>query len=388
MTSPVYFIPAKSRAGQSVPKKLRKLVAACDLPGRIPEGALTAVKVHWGEAGNTAYLRPAFARTLVDAIRDAGGRPFVTDTNVLYRGHRHDAYDNLRTAAGNGFTAESMGAPLLVADGLRGHDAVEVALPFSRYFEHAFIASALAQAEAMVVLSHVKGHMLFGLGGALKNLGMGSATAAGKHALHSDVKPRVEGSRCSSCRRCGAVCPADAIHYDAPAPGAPGVLDSGPTEGSPALVARIDEQACIGCGECVIICPDEAIPIQWNTAQTPLLEKTAEYAWASVATKRDHVVFVSALIDITPDCDCMGWSDLPIVPDIGYLASCDPVAIDLAAIDLVNKAQVAAGSALDGKQQSGDHFLDLHEHPYHRMFDYAEEIGLGHRAYELITLRG
>lgn len=368
----VFHAPARPKNGAGAIQNLEKLLKAVGLPSIVGPRDLVALKLHWGEAGNTAYLRPTYARTVTDAIRAAGGRPFVTDTNVLYRGARHDAVDNLASAARNGFTAESMGCPVLVADGLKGHDHVDVPTPFSRYFDVATIASGIAHADALVVLSHVKGHLLFGFGGALKNLGMGCATSAGKHVLHADVKPKVTPALCTACRRCHRICPADAISY------VEGVGAKGATK-----VALIDEQKCIGCGECVTVCPEEAIPIAWNTAQTPLLEKTAEYAWAACANKRARTVFVSLLMDVVPDCDCFGFSDVPMLPDLGILASTDPVALDQASVDLLNAAPVLAGSALAAKPHTGDHFLDLHGHAYQGLLEHAEAIGLGTRRYEL-----
>jgi len=370
--STVFHAPARVRKGRGAIQHLGDLLKAVDLAAAVQPRDLVAVKLHWGEAGNTAYLRPTFARTVADAVKAAGGRPFVTDTNVLYRGARHDAFDNLGSAAQNGFTGESMGCPVIVADGLKGHDHVDVPTPFSRYFDVAQIASAIHHADAMVVLTHVKGHLLFGFGGALKNLGMGCATSAGKHVLHADVKPKVDPKLCTACRRCHRICPSDAITY----------VDGQGARGN-TKVAVIDESTCIGCGECVTVCPDEAIPIAWNTAQTPLLEKTAEYAWAACANKRAKTVFVSLLLDIVPDCDCFDHSDVPVLPDLGLLASSDPVAIDQAALDLMLAAPVRPGSALSDKRLTGDHFKDLHGHDYHGLLEHAEAIGLGSRRYEL-----
>jgi uncharacterized Fe-S center protein len=370
--SVVFHAPARPHNGQGAIQLLQRLLKAVDLAAHVAPRDLVALKLHWGEAGNTAYLRPTYARTVADAVREAGGRPFVTDTNVLYRGARHDAFDNLGSAARNGFTAESMGCPVLVADGLKGHDHVDVPTPFSRYFDVAQVASAIHHADALVVLTHVKGHLLFGFGGTLKNLGMGCATSAGKHVLHADVKPKVTPALCTACRRCHRICPSDAITYVEGA-GAKGAKK----------VALIDETKCIGCGECVTVCPDEAIPIAWNTAQTPLLEKTAEYAWAAVANKAGKAVYVSLLTDIVPDCDCFDFSDVPVLPDLGILASTDPVALDQAALDLMLKAPVRPGSALADKAKTGDHFKDLHGHDYVELLSHAEAIGLGSRAYDL-----
>ena len=371
--SKVFFYDARAKAGSSLSRKLLRLLGRARLRDRVPEGGMVAVKLHWGEPGNTGYLRPVFARTVVDNILEVGGRPFVTDTNVLYRGKRHDALDNLAAAAMNGFTRESMGAPILVADGLKGHDGVDVEIPHGERVKTARIAAGIHAADAMVCLSHVKGHLLFGFGGALKNLGMGCATAAGKHVLHADVKPRVDQARCVGCRVCFEACPEEAITF-------------WPTEvdGVPTVRAQIEEARCVGCGECVIVCPKEAIPVNWDTSQAPLVEKTAEYAWAALAGKRERALFVNFLLDIVPDCDCCNWTDLPIVPDLGVLVSTDPVAIDQASVDLVNQAPLIPGCAIDDGPRSGDHFMDIHGHEYEGLLAHAEKLGLGSRAYDLV----
>jgi hypothetical protein len=376
MKSQVFRVDARSKFGRSLPEKLRSLIRRLPLSDRIAKDDLVAVKLHWGEVNNTAYLRPPFARVVVEEVAAAGGRPFVTDTNVLYRASRHDALGNLAAAARNGFTAETLGAPVIIADGLTGRDGVDVPVPAGGRVKSARIASAIHHADALVVLSHVKGHLLFGYGGALKNLGMGCATPSGKHVLHQDLHPTVEEARCTGCRRCGTVCPSEAIVYLA----RPG--------DDRRVHARILADRCIGCGECVAVCPDEAIPIRWETSQPPLLEKTAEYAYAAVARKKGKVVYLSALLDVTPDCDCADWSDLPIVPDLGFLASFDPVAIDQAALDLINAAPVAPGSVLHRRQKDpgGDHFLAIHGRPWAGLLDHAERLGLGSRDHDLVEL--
>ncbi|MFH2005809.1 MAG: DUF362 domain-containing protein [bacterium] len=375
MTSRVYFGDAYSTLGNGLLRKLRKL---CDagLSGIVGVDEKVAVKVHWGERGNLAYLRPPYARLLVDMVREAGGRPFVTDTNVLYRAARHDAIGNLQAAAHNGFTAETVGAPLIVADGLTGRDGVDVVVTGGRRVQTARIASAIHGADAMLVLSHVKGHLLFGYGGALKNLGIGCATPAGKHVLHQDLKPTVDEPRCIGCRHCGKVCPEDAISY----------REAPPEHVVGKRLAHIDPERCIGCGECVAACPEEAIPIRWDTAQAPLVEKTAEYAWAAVANKPDKVGFVNIVMDVVPDCDCMDCTNPAIVGDIGFLVSTDPVAIDQASLDLINEAPLVPGAPQKAEPAGGDHIHRLYGRDYRGLLDHAEKIGLGSRDYELVRI--
>ncbi len=374
MTSQVYYCDAHSQMGNGLLKKLRKIVTS-GLAGIVTTDDLVAVKTHWGEAGNLAYLRPPYARLLVDHVHEAGGRAFVTDTNVLYRAARHDAIGNLRAAAANGFTCESVGAPLIVADGLTGRDGVDVEVTTGKRVKTARIASAIHTADALLVLSHVKGHLLFGYGGTLKNLGMGCCTPAGKHVLHQDLHPTVKVHKCVGCRKCGAVCPADAITYQEP------------TAGSKAKqVAHISEELCIGCGECVAACPEEAIPINWETAQEPLLEKTAEYALAATAGKEGKVGFVNVLMDIVPDCDCMDCTNPAFVPNLGFLVSTDPVAIDQAAVDLINNSPVIPGAPLKSEPAEGDTIHRLYGRDYRGLLAHAELIGLGSREYNIVKL--
>lgn len=373
MTSKVYFCDAHSQMGNGLLKKLCKIVTA-GLAGVVTTDDLVAVKVHWGEAGNLAYLRPPYARLLVEHAKEAGGRPFVTDTNVLYRAARHDAIGNLGAAAENGFTSETVGAPLIVADGLTGRDGEDVEVVVGKRVKTARMASAIVSADALLVLSHVKGHLLFGYGGTLKNLGMGCCTPAGKHVLHQDVHPSVEEAKCVGCRKCGKVCPTEAITYREPPPGH--------TKGK--QVAAIDDALCIGCGECVAACPEQAIPINWETAQEPLLEKTAEYAWAAVAGKAGKVGFVNVIMDVVPDCDCMDCTNPAVVPNLGFLVSTDPVAIDQAALDLVNSAPVLPGAPLKSDPADGDTIHRLYGRDYRGILIHAEQIGLGSREYDLI----
>ncbi len=374
MASKVYYCDAHSKMGSGLLVKLRRLIEA-GLAGTVAAGDLVAVKTHWGEAGNLAYLRPPYARLLVDHVHAAGGRAFVTDTNVLYRAARHDAIGNLRAAADNGFTAETLGAPIIIADGLTGRDGVDVKVEGGARIETARIASAIHAADALLVLSHVKGHLLFGFGGALKNLGMGCCTPAGKHVLHQDLKPSVNPEGCVGCRRCGRVCPAEAITYLPQAEGA----------GRAREVAHIDQDLCVGCGECVAACPEQAIPINWATAQEPLLEKTAEYALAATAGKGGKLGFVNVLMDIVPDCDCMDCTNPAVVGNLGFLVSTDPVAIDQAAVDLVNAAPLLPGADLKDQPEGGDTIHRLYGRDYRGLLSHAEHIGLGSRGYELVS---
>lgn len=361
----VYFDSARGDPTLNLPQKVARLFSAAGFGELIEKGDRVALKVHWGEPGNTAFISPIYVRTIAAAVHQAGGLPFITDTNTLYNHRRANAIDHLHAARANGYTFETTGAPLIIADGLAGKHQVSVPVAEALVGE-ARVAGAIVEADAMIVLSHFKGHLLFGYGGALKNLSMGCATPTGKHILHCDVKPRVIKKKCQVCGKCLRNCPSGAISLL--------------KEES----ARIDPTFCIGCGECVVVCPEEAIPINWKTAFEPLFRKSAAYARAAVTGKELKCGFMNFIINVTPDCDCCSWNDLPIVPDIGFAASTDPVAIDRASVDLVNLAPVMPGSVLDGKPSGGDKFQALRNIDHDRHLAYAEAHGLGTREYELI----
>ncbi len=373
MASKVFFAQARGTPRRNKFKRIASLLDSAGIETIIPQDALTAMKVHWGESGNADFVPSFFVRHLVSVVREAGGHPFVTDTNTLYRGSRHNTVDNLATARLNGFCDSTLGAPVVVADGLRGMDYRDI-LVAGTHLSTARIASAIVEADAMVVLSHVKGHMVFGFGGALKNLGMGCSAAAAKQSLHADVRPVVDAARCTACGLCKDHCAFDAIAM------------TGSSAGE--NHAQIDHDICSGCGECLVVCPAEAIPIDWGADDggtfTATQEKTAEYALAAVAGKEEHCLYVNFLTNITPDCDCCSWSDAPIVPDIGYLASRDPVAIDMASIDLVNG--FAGFPDRPQLEVPDDRFRAVHDIDYMPTLRHAARLGLGSLEYELTKL--
>ncbi len=368
MPSKVFFADLRAKAGNSLLSKTASLVDRTGFPGRIRKGDKVAVKLHWGEWGNVGFLPPPFVRCVVERIANAGGMPFLTDTNTLYSGQRRNAIDNLRTALKNGFSLEAAGAPVIVADGLMGHDGVEVPVNGKR-IESAKIAGGIYHADALISLAHFKGHELYGFGGALKNIAMGCATPAGKQILHSDVKPSVRSEACIGCGMCVASCSSGAIRI------------------RHTRKAAIDENLCTGCAECVAVCPVRAIPINWKTSSAPLMEKTAEYAQAALSNKEGRCAFINFLINISPECDCYPWNDAPFVADQGILASSDPVALDQASADLVNAGQVLARSRLKGKRGLEDKIAAVTGiKDWKLLLQYAEKIGLGSRKYEIVEV--
>lgn len=348
--------------------KIRGLFDIAGFADFIGANEPTAVKLHVGEEGNDAYVSPLLVRQLVDRVKQAGGRPYLTDTNTLYSGSRHDAVSHLETVLAHGFGMEVTGAPFIVADGLHGGNTVDVEVNL-RHFDKVHIAGDIVGAGSMIVVSHFKGHELAGFGGALKNLAMGCAPAVGKKEQH-ELCFRVKKEGCVSCGACVRVCPQHAISMD------------------PENKAEINPEMCIGCGECLTVCPKKTIYIDWETEIDPFLERMVEYAYGAVANKKKKVGYVTMLVNVTPICDCVPWSDAPIVADIGFLASTDPVAIDQAAYDLVTAAEGLANSVLGKAVPAGvDKFMSVHDYvDGKKALAYAEKIGMGSRDYDLIEL--
>ncbi len=368
MKSKVFFSNFRANPRKNLLDKIRTLYLRADFDRVFEDEDRVAVKIHWGEKGNTTFIPVPFIRTIVDEIKKSTQNIFVTDTNTLYTGERKNAIENIKTAAHNGFTLESVGAPIIVADGLTGTDAVEVEIN-GEFIKKAKIAGSIYHSTGMAVISHFKGHMLFSFGGAIKNLGMGCATSAGKQILHSDLKPLVDEELCKGDSICIRHCPVKCITLK---------------ENNKAY---IDQSRCIGCGECIVVCPHRAIPENWKTSSEPLQCKTAEYALAAVKNKTRKVIYFNFLMNITADCDCCHWSDNRLTPDIGILASFDPVAIDEASIYLFNKAPISPLSAMEKHINSEDKLKSLRPKiDYTIILKHAEKIGLGSRRFELIEV--
>lgn len=366
-TAPVYHADMRTKEGSNLLDKTKRVFLKAGLASCIKTNDLVAIKMHWGEVGNLAYVAPALVRAVVEEVRRAGGKPFLTDTNTLYRGGRRNAVDHIMTAYKNGFSIGVVDAPVIVADGLKGLDYQRVK-GTGTHFKELKIGSAIYNADALIVLSHVKGHLLLGFGGAIKNLGMGCASPAGKQAMHSDLRPKVKPSVCIGCGTCERHCPT----------GAARVMGDGK--------AFIDQKRCIGCGECTSVCPTEAIPIRWKTDPSSVQEKTAEYALAALSGKEGKCGFINFLMHVGPDCDCFSWNDAAIVPDLGILASKDPVAIDQASVDLINRAPGIPLSKLGDDLHVPDKIHKVTGVQWDRIFTYGEEIGLGTRAYRLVKV--
>ena len=371
--STVYYFSARSKnPGSNSLAKLTKLIEKLMLehPTLIQTGDLTAIKVHFGELGNEGYISPVLAKSAAFAVEKAGASPFFTDTNTLYKGSRSNAVYHLNTASAHGYIKEVCGAPVIIADGLKSKDWREIPLPeICKHFKSVKIASGILDADSMIVLSHVKGHEMAGFGGTIKNLAMGCAPYLGKREQHC-VKFQVKPAKCIKCGRCIGVCPVSAIAFDS------------------SDKAVIDQNRCIGCGECISFCPARAISMNWQVGLDEFTEKMTEYALGALNGKAGRALFINIIRNVVPGCDCLPWSDTPIVPDIGFLASIDPVAIDQAAYDLIKASSVITGSALEGKSRKDeDKFTALYpESKPELQLEHGERIGLGKRAYELVTL--
>jgi uncharacterized Fe-S center protein len=377
MKSDVFFSDLKLGSGKTLFDKLDTLLDRADLKGKISEKDLVAIKLHFGEKGNTAFVRPIFLRRIVDRVKQYKGKPFLTDTNTLYTGARSEAVSHLTTAFQHGFTESVVNAPILIADGLRGNNAVKVRID-KPLFKTVSIAREIDMADALITVTHFKGHELSGFGGALKNLGMGCASREGKLSQHSNISPQVKGKACKGCERCLGWCAQQAISMLSPQSGVE-------TKQS---IASIDPKKCVGCGECILTCPSGAIQIQWNESIPIFQKKMVEHACGATQKKKGKALYLNFLTQISPACDCYGFSDAPIVNDIGILSSVDPVAIDQASVDLVNGEAGNRSSKLSKNWNPGeDKFRAVYpEVDWSIQLAYGEEIGMGTREYELIRI--
>ena len=377
MKSIVSFSDLRVDSGKTLLDRLDALLDRANLKEKIKERDLVAIKLHFGEKGNTAFVRPIFLRRIVDWVKQYKGKPFLTDTNTLYRGMRQEATSSLTNAYQNGFSYSMVDAPILIADGLRGNSAVRVTIDKPN-FKTVFIAHDIYTADVVISVAHFTGHELCGFGGALKNLGMGCASREGKLSQHSNISPRVKAKGCKGCEVCLTTCAQEAISMRPPKASIE----------SEYMIAFIDSKKCIGCGECILTCPTGAIKVQWNETIPIFQKKMVEYAYGAVQEKKGKVLFLNFLTEISPACDCWGHSDTPIVNDIGILSSEDPVAIDQASADLVNGQEGNRSSKLPKHWNPGeDKFRALYpEVDWGIQLAHGEEIGLGTREYELIRI--
>ena len=364
----VWFAPVRSEKKVSLVKRSGQLLERAGLKGVVTTDEFVAIKMHFGEGGNTGFVQPIFAREVVRLVRDHGGKPFLTDANTLYSGERWNAVDHIANAIHHGFSYATVEAPIIIADGLSGAESCEVVIDGFEHFDSVRLGSAAVHADALVAITHVKGHEATGFGGALKNVGMGLGCRSAKQRMHSDFKPEVSAEKCTACKRCVNACPVQAIAIGSD------------------RVAVVDYELCYGCGECVASCPSGAIAVQWKTTPEALQEKIVEHVAGVLKGKEGKAIFLSFITDVSPDCDCWNFSDAPVVANIGVLASTDIVAIDRAAYDLIVQANGLPGGRGEGMGPGDDKFTAITGVDGTVAMRYAEEHGLGSRDYELRTL--
>jgi len=356
MTKKVFLIPASANENlETINDKLMTLYKCAGFKSCFKQKDFIAIKIHFGEKGNITHIPANYFKSLINFLKIKGGKPFFTDTCVLYRSERSDAVKHLRLADKHGFNLQETDAPVIIADGLRGRNEIEIEIP-GELFKKVSIATEAVFADAMIVATHVTGHIASGLGGAIKNLGMGLASRKGKLRQHSSVKPWIDGPKCTGCRQCLIWCPENAITMNGD-------------------VAVINEKICIGCGECLAVCNFGAVEFNWETSSSDLQKKMAEHALGAVINKKDKICYFNFLINITKDCDCFGIVQKPLIDDIGILASTDPVAIDKASLDLVEKN--AEKSLVSMSYPALDPMAQL---------QHGKKIGLGSLDYELVII--
>ncbi len=370
MTADVFFMDLEANSRENLPQKLSRLVKTAGIENILNENDLTAVKIHFGEQGNTAYIRPVFIRKIIQTIKKYKAAPFLTDANTLYLGTRSNSVNHIHTAIENGFSYSSMDAtPIIIADGLMGKSETKVNID-QKNCKYVYIGSEVINATALISVAHFKGHELSGFGGTLKNLGMGCAARRGKLDMHSNVSPKIKRKTCIGCAECQKHCPSGAITLEE-------------------KKAYIDKNICVGCGECIVRCPTQSVNINWNQTIPVFLEKMMEDTLGVLTNKTNQALFIIFITDLSPKCDCLSYSESPIVNNVGVLASTDPVAIDQASADLVNQQKGLSGTVLQTNLAAGeDKFQGLYPAvDWEHQLDYAQKIGIGTRAYKLIKLK-
>jgi uncharacterized protein len=369
--SKVYFTDLRTKPSVNLLKKLENLIVKAGIDRIDLHKKIVALKIHFGEPGNLAYLRPNYAAHIVKYLKSKGAVPFLTDCNTLYWGRRSNAPSHIEAAFENGFNPISAGCPVIIADGIKGTEFREIEVNLD-LCKSAKIGSSIADADVIISLNHFKGHELTGFGGALKNLGMGCASVGGKLFLHSGSSPKIYAKNCTGCRVCEKYCAHDAIKVGKD------------------KIAHIDYEKCVGCGQCVAVCQYDASRVVWQSTSEKVCKRTAEYAYATVKDKPAfHINFI---MNVSPECDCWDSNDYPIVPDIGIAASFDPVAIDKACAEMVTAAPALPGSKImdvNSKEdmRGEDKFRHAHSDTYWQSgIEHGVKIGLGSIDYEVITV--
>ena len=373
--SKVYYTDFRAKLGEGLPLKLQRLLRTAGIDQIDMDGKFVAIKMHFGELGNLGFLRPNYARAVADVVKSLGGKPFLTDCNTLYPGSRKNALEHLYCAWENGFTPMTVGCPILIGDGLKGTDDVEVPVEGGEYVTAAKIGRAVMDADIFISLSHFKGHETTGFGGAIKNIGMGCGSRAGKKEQHSNGKPVIDPEACRGCKRCLKECANDGLVFN-----------------ELTRKMEVDTEHCVGCGRCIGACNFDAIAFATDAATKELNCRMAEYTKAVIDGRPNF--HISLVMDISPNCDCHAENDAPILPDIGMFCSFDPLALDQACVDACLRQQPLPGSQLYDNMHRED-FCDHHDHfvnstpesEYKTCLEHAAKIGIGSREYELIEMK-
>jgi len=366
--SDVFFTTMRGGSRLSILDKLRKLLIAAGIDDIDFKEKFVAIKVHFGEHGNVAYIRHDYSKVIIDVVKERGGKPFLTDCSTLYSGRRQNAPFHLDLAQEHGFTPLSIGCNIIIGDGLKGNDEVIVNID-GEYVKEAKIGHAIFSSDVLIAVSHFKCHDITGFGGALKNVGMGCASKRGKMEMHSAGKPEIEHADCTNCGSCSKVCSHSAI-----------IKEKGKT--------HIMKSECTGCGRCVCVCPNNCIIVKLDRANDITCRMISEYAAAAVKDK--ECFFVNFVMDVSPQCDCWEGNDTPVVKDIGIFASFDPVALDAACADAVNREPALKGSALDDTvHKPGESDISMLIHPrsgWRLCIEQAVLMKMGDKRYKLIEV--
>ena len=354
MKSKVYFTPVKSSGDKNdVKNNIKMLLEKSGILNVISKGDRTAAKIHFGEAGNTGYVEPEYAGAVCCAIKDKGAEVHLSDANVLYKGRRTDTTEHLKLANEHGFTKDVTGVDIFIPDDTKDGDVSDITIN-QKHIKTAKVGRFFLECDSLVAITHFKGHTLTGFGGAIKNIGMGCASRKGKLAQHNNNAPVVYTETCVACGACIEVCPVNALKLDGK--------------------ISLDTKKCIGCANCVGVCPTMSLFVDF-TAGVAVQEKMAEYAYAVLKDKKNKAAFITFATKINKECDCWGGENSTIAPDVGIFASTDPVAIDRASYDIVNK--FCGKDVLKSAHPDQNGNIQI---------AYAEKIGLGSQEYELIEV--
>ena len=373
--SKVYYTDFRTKLGEGLPTKLKRLIKKAGIGDIDMDQKFVAIKMHFGELGNLGFLRPNYAKAVADVVKEMGGLPFLTDCNTLYPGSRKNALEHLQCALENGFTPLTVGCPVIIGDGLKGTDDIDVPVEGGEYIENAKIGRAVMDADIFISLTHFKGHEMTGFGGAIKNIGMGCGSRAGKKEQHSNGKPSIDPEACRGCKRCQKECANNGLEFN---------------EETKKMTVNMDN--CVGCGRCLGACTFDAIEFVNDAATKELNCRMAEYTKAVIDGRPNF--HISLIVDVSPNCDCHAENDAPILPNMGMFDSFDPLALDQACVDACLKCDPLPNSQLSDRMHRED-FCDHHDHfenttpdsEYKTCLDHAAKIGLGNREYELIFVK-